>query len=725
MSFTFSGVNANKLMGTTTQMRYSVDGGSIWVPCSASATDLTAALNGITEDRDIGIKDVGNNYNVAPSPAQQTIDITKAAAPTAVTKSDCTTASNNDGKLTGLQMSMEYKGLADTVWTDVAGTEVTNLPSGIYNVRFKAAGTVLASDSQDLVIGAFSAPPSSFVFSDTVYSALESAGSKTITVYRIGSSSGDVTVDYSSAGGTATAGSDYTDVGGTLTFVDGVTSRSFTITLTDDSILESDETVLLTLSNPQSGTLLGTPHTATLTLTDDDGPSLPPPSSDAGLSTIWGQSVAPGPEAGTSFAPKTAAVRVANAVSSVSAADIVKRDAAAVMTFFGTDSTFTVTEAGSVNLASGTGSDLYIKVTAADSSVLHYKVTVTRAAASSGGGGSGNTNAVVPAPAITISEVKSPLFGHSEDILVEADVNGAFGQSVTVTLNNASESQKKIFALAGPDDRIYPFDISLYSKNSNEKVQPKDGYSVRITLPIPSDLLEDREKIKVVYGKDNTLETLHSVLSQKDGKWFITFEAVHFSPYALIVSQEPATAWTNPFADVNADSWYYPAVAFAVQNSLMNGTDSRSFSPDGITSRSMIVTILHRLSGSEETAPGSFTDVSPDAYYANAVAWAQQKGIVTGYGNGKFGPDDTITREQLAVILWKYAGSPAPASNGDLTAAPDAEDISSYAKDALAWAKDSGIVNGKSGGKLAPTGKATRAKVSQMMLNLSEAVGTH
>jgi hypothetical protein len=111
--------------------------------------------------------------------------------------------------------------------------------------------------------------------------------------------------------------------------------------------------------------------------------------------------------------------------------------------------------------------------------------------------------------------------------------------------------------------------------------------------------------------------------------------------------------------DVREGVWYYSAVRFVAQNGLMNGTGKNTFSPQAAANRGMIVAILHKLSGSEETLQSSFRDVVSGAYYAKGVAWAQKNDIVAGYGNGLFGPEDSITREQMITILWKFAGLPA------------------------------------------------------------------
>lgn len=180
------------------------------------------------------------------------------------------------------------------------------------------------------------------------------------------------------------------------------------------------------------------------------------------------------------------------------------------------------------------------------------------------------------------------------------------------------------------------------------------------------------------------------------------------------MSSQHEELWTNPFSDVNEGDWYYSSVRFAEQNGLMLGTGSNSFSPHISTNRGMIVSILYRLSGSPETLECTFKDVIPGAYYAKAVAWGQKKGIIEGYGNGMFGPEDNITREQMISILWRYAGSPVADGDG-LADFKDAVEISSYAKDALVWAHKEGIITGNGNGILDPKGKATRAEVARIM----------
>ncbi len=170
------------------------------------------------------------------------------------------------------------------------------------------------------------------------------------------------------------------------------------------------------------------------------------------------------------------------------------------------------------------------------------------------------------------------------------------------------------------------------------------------------------------------------------------------------------------FADVSADSWAADALAFASAHELFSGTSADRFSPDLPMTRGMLAKVLHNLESNPiQPFAGTFSDVPSDGWYSEAVAWAAERGIVSGYGNGLFGPGDNITREQLAVMLWRYAGEPA-ATNKELHF-NDADEVSGYALDALCWAVENGIINGKGSGILDPRGQATRAQVAQMLMN--------
>ena len=168
-------------------------------------------------------------------------------------------------------------------------------------------------------------------------------------------------------------------------------------------------------------------------------------------------------------------------------------------------------------------------------------------------------------------------------------------------------------------------------------------------------------------------------------------------------AETPETPWNAPFADVSEGDWYYEAVRFAQERSLMNGYRDGRFGVNDTLSRAQLAQILFNREG----RPGvnylpDFADVAGEAWYAEAVRWAASQGIVGGYGNGTFGPDDPITREQLAVMLWRYSGSPA-ATSKELHF-NDTDEISGFALEALRWAVENGILNGYGDGRLGPQG---------------------
>ncbi len=210
--------------------------------------------------------------------------------------------------------------------------------------------------------------------------------------------------------------------------------------------------------------------------------------------------------------------------------------------------------------------------------------------------------------------------------------------------------------------------------------------------------------------------------------WDVTVEAV-FAPSgshggggtssggtsggSVTISKNPL-----PFVDVAAADWCYNAVRYVYEKGLMNGTTTTTFNPSGSTTRGMIVAILYRLEGSPLASGASaFTDVAPTAYYASAVAWASSNGIVNGYEDKTFRPNNLITREQMAAFLYRYAQYKGRdvSQRADLSAFTDAGQIASYAVEPIQWANIQGLVNGTSTTTLSPKGSATRAQVAVIL----------
>ena len=172
------------------------------------------------------------------------------------------------------------------------------------------------------------------------------------------------------------------------------------------------------------------------------------------------------------------------------------------------------------------------------------------------------------------------------------------------------------------------------------------------------------------------------------------------------------------FSDVDAGSWYADAVAYVRDNGLMSGTSDTTFEPDGTMTRAMLVTTLYRAAGSppleNENLGYPFADVPGDAWYADGVYWARQNGVVNGFTEEEFGPDAPVSREQIAAILWRYAGSPAAQAGTDFA---DEDAISAYAVQAVDWARANGVVNGSEGNQFLPQDHATRAEVATILRN--------
>ena len=245
------------------------------------------------------------------------------------------------------------------------------------------------------------------------------------------------------------------------------------------------------------------------------------------------------------------------------------------------------------------------------------------------------------------------------------------------------------------------------------------GGSVTVTLPYKLGDGESAENVKVWYlASDGTMTEIPCTYDAKTG--LATFTVTHFSEYVVGIK----APWVNPFLDVTESDWFYGDAAYAAEKGLMSGVSADTFAPHAATSRGMIVTILHRLDGKPAAEHKDvFSDVAEGAYYHDAVLWAAQKGIVTGYDNGSFGPDDDVTREQLAAILYRYAKykgyDVSVGEDTNILSYNDAFTISEYAIPAIQWACGAGLINGSSG-NLMPQGKAERCQTAAILHRFCE-----
>ncbi|HWQ77389.1 MAG TPA: S-layer homology domain-containing protein [Anaerovoracaceae bacterium] len=292
----------------------------------------------------------------------------------------------------------------------------------------------------------------------------------------------------------------------------------------------------------------------------------------------------------------------------------------------------------------------------------------------------------------------------------------ASGGTVTVSIESAKTSsltaeQQKVVG----ESAVY--DISILS--GGEHISSFGGKSITISLPYTLKSGEGADGVTVWYLTDSgTLEKLSCRYDASTG--LATFTTSHLSAY--VVGYE--VAWKNPFSDVKAGDWYYDAVEYALENKLFNGTTAKTFSPKTEMTRAMLVTVLYRMEGRPAVAgaDNSFQDVKSGQWYTDAATWAAANGIVGGYGNGLFGIDNNVSREQMAAILYRYAGYKQHDVTGaaDLSAFTDAASVDSWAKPAIQWAGAEGLINGTTAETLTPGGFATRAQVATVLMRFAE-----
>jgi hypothetical protein len=289
----------------------------------------------------------------------------------------------------------------------------------------------------------------------------------------------------------------------------------------------------------------------------------------------------------------------------------------------------------------------------------------------------------------------------TEDMTVEVTYKrkytGGGGGSTTTT-------KYKITVTEGKNGSITPNGVVKVEKGEDQtfKIKAEKGYEI-------ADVLVDGKSVGAVakYTFKN-VKAKHTIEA--------TFKKVEMP------EQKPEEKET--FKDVKKNDWYYEAVEYVANKGLMNGTGNDEFTPNANTTRGMIVTILYRLEGSPKVSMSTFTDVANTEYYAKAVAWAEKNGIVNGYGEGKFGPNDVITREQLAAIMYRYSNykkyDTSVGEDTNILSYNDISELSEYAVSSMQWACGAGLVNGIGDGKLAPKGNATRAQLATILMRYCE-----
>lgn len=256
------------------------------------------------------------------------------------------------------------------------------------------------------------------------------------------------------------------------------------------------------------------------------------------------------------------------------------------------------------------------------------------------------------------------------------------------------------------------YDISILSGGT--QISSFGGKAITISLPYELKEDEDASGVAVWYLNDaGELQRMRCTYDPATG--MATFETTHLSKYLVGYSD----AWYNPFEDVRTGDWFYDAVAFAASNQLFDGVSKTAFAPDQSMTRAMLATVLHRVEGSPAaTAAADFGDVESGQWYSEAIAWATERGITKGYDSRTFGTNDSVTREQMAEILYRYAEYKKldVSARADVSAFDDGTSISSWAEQGVSWAVSTGLIQGVSATKLAPSALSTRAQVATVLM---------
>ena len=288
---------------------------------------------------------------------------------------------------------------------------------------------------------------------------------------------------------------------------------------------------------------------------------------------------------------------------------------------------------------------------------------------------------------------------HSETTYPSVDQGGSTGGSTGGSNGGTSTTSRPITIQSSFGGKVIASAAeAIPGKVITLTATPNSGYAL--------------QSLKVTTASGKAVSLTH----QSGSKYTFTMPASAVTVSAVFEAE--AVKPQMPFSDVPAGSWYYDAVQYVYEEGLMGGTGNDRFSPDLTTSRGMIVTILYRLEGSPAVSGGAtFADVSSGQWYSDGVDWASANGIVTGYSNGSFGPNDTITREQMAAILYRYARYKGydVSARAQLSSYSDASQVASYATESMSWAVGSGLITGTSGTTLSPAGSATRAQAAVIL----------
>ena len=639
-----------------------------------------------------------------------------------------TTVGGSDGKITGVDATMEYRAKSETIYTACTGIEIENLPAGNYFVRYAEDHNHFASPDTVVTVG------DGAQLADCTITFNGNGGSGSMGPVIVKAKTNYI---LPACGFTAPADQKFKawEIGGAEYKV----GDSYTVdrdteikALWENSVI-TPTTYTVTVGNDGNGTGTATPSTAaagttiTLTATPNKGYHFKEWQVISGGVTIKDDKF---------LMPD----------SNVEVSAIFEKDAPPVPTEF----TITVKTDGNGTASASPDKAVAgteIRLSATPNTGYHFKEWQVI----SGGVTIKDNKFLMPSANVEVKaifEKDAPPAPTEFTITVTSGDNGTasashakavVGTEITLTATPNKGYHLKEWQVISGGVTIKDDKFTMPSANVEVKaIFEKDtgggggGYNPPVTYYTLRFETGGGSDIPSVQGTYNTYIDLTKYVPTWRGHTFIGWyserslmnkvSGVYLTKDMTVyagwrVDENPGTG-ANPFTDVSEKDWFYGDVMFVYENGLMLGTSKTLFSPYGTATRGMMATILWRMEGSPAPkGKNSFTDVEAGKWYADAITWTAENGIFAGYGKDKFGPDDPITREQLAAIFYRYADYKGYdlTVKGNLDKFKDADKITDYAKTAMQWAVGSGLMKGKSGNLLDPQGTATRAEIAAML----------
>ena len=649
-------------------------------------------------------------------------------APSGLTGVEPSTEDGSDGKITGVTDKMEYRMEAEGSYTPCSGTEIENLSAGNYFVRYAGDHNHFASPDAEVTVGE-GKPLADFTIT---FNGNGGSGSMGPVIVKA-----ETNYILPACGFTAPADQEFKawQIGGTEYKVgDSYTVRGDTEikALWENSVI-TPTTYTVTVSNDGKGTGTATPSTAaagtmiSLTATPNKGyhfkewqvisggvtikdDKFTMPSDNVEVKAIF--------EEDTPSAPTEFTITVTSGGNGTASASHAKAVAGTEIRLTATPNTsYHLKEwqviSGGVTIKDDKflmpNDNMEVKAIFekdAPPAPTEYTITVTS--------GDNGTASASHAKAVVGTEIRLTATPNTGYHLKEWQVisGGVTIKDDKFTMPSANVEVKAIFEKdTGGGGGGYNPPVTYYTLRF-ETGGGSDIPSVQGTYNTYIDLTK-----YVPTWRGHTFIGWYSErsLMNKVSGVYLTKDMTVYAGWR--VDENPGTG-ANPFTDVSEKDWFYGDVMFVYENGLMLGTSKTLFSPYGTATRGMMATILWRMEGSPAPkGKNSFTDVEAGKWYADAITWTAENGIFAGYGKDKFGPDDPITREQLAAIFYRYADYKGYdlTVKGNLDKFKDADKITDYAKTAMQWAVGSSLVKGKSGNLLDPQGTATRAEIAAML----------